>query len=288
MLMCKIPISQSCLKSFFAIVLTCCFFLLPAKLFAQQTVSGTVKDANAKPLYGATVAVKGTLQNTLTDENGAFTISVPGRNSVLVVSYIGFAPYEVNVGSNTSFNITLVPGGGDLAQVVVVGYGTQNKKDVTGSIKSVKAEGFNRGIITNPQQLLQGKVSGVTVTSSSGEPGAPMGITIRGPGGVRTGSTPLFVVDGLPLDNSSTGGGDPLNFINPQDIESMDVLKDASATAIYGARGANGVIIITTKRGKTGVSKLGFSTGVGFSTLARKLPVLTASEFRLKFQKLAA
>src|SRR4030095_10908316 len=140
-------------------------------------------------------------------------------------------------------------------------------------------------IINTPQQLLQGKVAGVNVTSASGEPGAILGITIRGPGGVRTGSTPLFVVDGLPLDNSSTGGGDPLNFINPQDIESMDVLKDASATAIYGARGANGVIIITTKRGKAGVAKLEFSTGIGFFTLARKLPVLTTDEFRVEVPK---
>jgi TonB-dependent starch-binding outer membrane protein SusC len=285
MLMCKIPISQSSLNSFFAVVLVCCFFLLPATLFAQQTVTGTVKDANAKPLNGATVSIKGTLQNTLTNENGVFTISVPNSNSVLVISYIGFAPYEVTVGTNTRFDVTLVPGGSDLAQVVVVGYGTQNKKDVTGSVKSVKADAFNRGIITNPQQLLQGKVSGVTVTSSSGEPGAPIGITIRGPGGVRTGSTPLFVVDGLPLDNSSTGGGDPLNFINPQDIESIDVLKDASATAIYGARGANGVVIITTKRGKAGVSTLGFSASVGFSKLANKIPVLSASEFRAQVVK---
>ena len=172
-----------------------------------------------------------------------------------------------------------------LSQVVVVGYGTQNKKDVTGSVKSLKSDAFNKGIINTPQQLLQGKVSGVNVTSSSGEPGASMGITVRGPGGVRTGSTPLFVVDGLPLDNSSTGGGDPLNFINPQDIESIDVLKDASATAIYGARGANGVIIITTKRGKAGVSTLGFSTSLGISTLARKLPVLTAAEFRVEVPK---
>lgn len=283
MLMCKISISQSCLKSFFALLLTCSF-LLPQTLFAQQTVTGTVKDANAKPLYGATVSVKGTQQSTLTNEGGAFTISVPNSNSVLVISYSGFAPYEVMVGSNTRFDVSLTPGG-ELAQVVVVGYGTQNKKDVTGSVKSVKAEGFNRGIITNPQQLLQGKVSGVTVTSSSGEPGAPIGITIRGPGGVRTGSTPLFVVDGLPLDNSSTGGGDPLNFINPQDIESIDVLKDASATAIYGARGANGVVIITTKRGKAGVSTLGFSASVGFSKLANKIPVLSASEFRAQVVK---
>ena len=142
-------------------------------------------------------------------------------------------------------------------QVVVVGYGTQNKKDVTGAVKSLKSEAFNKGIINSPQQLLQGKVAGVNVTSASGEPGGILGITIRGPGGVRTGSTPLFVVDGLPLDNSSTGGGDPLNFINPQDIESIDVLKDASATAIYGARGANGVIINYHQKRQSRLSTIG-------------------------------
>ncbi|HEY0680518.1 MAG TPA: TonB-dependent receptor [Chitinophagaceae bacterium] len=283
--MCKFPNSQGFLKLVLGVVLTFSCIIFPGKLSAQQTVSGTIRDANAKPLPGATVAVKGSSVNTITDANGIFTISVPGSNSVLVVSYVGYVSQEISVGSNTNFDISLSQVTGELSQVVVVGYGTQNKKDVTGSIKSVKSEAFNRGIITSPQQLLQGKVAGVTVTSSSGEPGSPIGITIRGPGGVRTGSTPLFVVDGLPLDNSSTGGGDPLNFINPQDIESIDVLKDASATAIYGSRGANGVVIITTKRGKAGVSTLGFSSSVGFSSLANKIPVLTADEFRVQVAK---
>jgi iron complex outermembrane receptor protein len=161
-----------------------------------------------------------------------------------------------------------------------MGYGTQKQRDVTGSVKSVKSEAFNKGIINSPEQLLQGKVAGVNVTSATGEPGGAQGITIRGPGGLRTGSTPLFVIDGLALDNSSTGGGNPLNFLNPQDIETIDVLKDASATAIYGARGANGVVLITTKKGKAGVSTMDFSTNYGFSTIANPLPVLSASEFR--------
>jgi iron complex outermembrane receptor protein len=161
-----------------------------------------------------------------------------------------------------------------------VGYGTQSKKDVTGAVKSVKSESFNRGIINAPQQLLQGKIAGVNVVSASGEPGASQGITIRGPGGVRTGSTPLFVVDGLPLDNSSTGNGDPLNFINPADIESIDVLKDASATAIYGARGANGVVIINTRKGKAGTSSMSLNSSFGLSSIANKLPLFSADEFR--------
>ena len=253
---------------------------------AQQTVKGTVRDASSgKGLAGATIMVKGGSQNTVTDPDGAFSITIPDNNATLIVSYVGFTTQEVTVGSNTQLDISLQPAASELAQVVVVGYGTQNKKDITGAVKSLKSESFNKGIINTPQELLQGKVAGVNVTSASGEPGAILGITIRGPGGVRTGSTPLFVVDGLPLDNSSTGGGDPLNFVNPQDIESMDVLKDASATAIYGARGANGVIIITTKRGKAGISTLSLSTSAGFSTIARALPVLSADEFRIEVPK---
>jgi len=255
--------------------------------FIDKTVTGTIRDSsNSTPLSGATVSLKGGTATTLTDASGAFSISVPDNNVVLEISFVGYVTKEVLVGNMTRLDITLAPNSADLAQVVVVGYGTQNKKDITGAVKSVKAEAFNRGIINSPQELLQGKVAGVNVTSASGEPGAIQGITIRGPGGVRTGSTPLFVVDGLPLDNSSTGGGDPLNFINPQDIESMDVLKDASATAIYGSRGANGVIIITTKRGKSGSSILGFSTSYGISRMARAIPVLSASEFRTEVPKL--
>jgi iron complex outermembrane receptor protein len=279
----KIYFSKRYLKLFFALLTFICFSSSDA--FAQRSVSGSIKDASGNVLPGATITVKGKRTSTTSNSDGAFTLIVPDNNSTLVVSYVGYQPQEIRVGSTSNFDIALQSGAGELAQVVVVGYGTQNKKDVTGAVKSLKSENFNRGIINSPQQLLQGKVAGVNVTSASGEPGAVTGITVRGPGGIRTGSTPLFVVDGLPLDNSSTGGGDPLNFINPQDIESMDVLKDASATAIYGSRGANGVIIITTKRGKAGISTLGFSTSVGFSTLARKLPVLTADEFRVEVPK---
>lgn len=286
------------LKLFLACLLTCICFFTPGA-FAKtawagetienppQTITGTVRDGtNGQPLAGATINVKGGSQSTATDAKGAFTIVAPDNNSVLVISYVGYVTQEVAVRNSGNIEIRLLPNSAELNQVVVVGYGTQNKRDVTGAVKSIKSDAFNRGIINSPQQLLQGKVAGVNVTSASGEPGGMLGITIRGPGGVRTGSTPLFVVDGLPLDNSSTGGGDPLNFINPQDIESIDVLKDASATAIYGARGANGVILITTKRGKAGVSTLAFSTSLGYSKIAKPLPVLTADEFRTEVVKL--
>ncbi len=294
--MSKIYFSKQCFPIFFAIIFLC--FAASQDLFAKRyykgdktynvaiTISGTVRDAsNGKALEGATIAVKEGNESTVSGAAGNFTISVPSGNSVLIVSFVGYVAQEVPVGNKVNLDIELQPTSATLSQVVVVGYGTQNKKDITGAVKSLKSESFNKGIINSPQQLLQGKISGVNVTSASGQPGDALGITVRGPGGVRSGSTPLFVIDGLPLDNSSTGGGDPLNFINPQDIESIDVLKDASATAIYGSRGANGVIIITTKRGKAGVSTLGASISVGFSSLARALPVLTADEFRAAVPK---
>lgn len=247
-------------------------------------ITGTVKDDKGQALAGATVRSKHGPQATSTDANGNFKLNVTGANPVLVVSSVGYLTREVPLEENATFvEIVLTADQTELAQVSVVGYGTQRKRDITGSVKTLKSEEFNKGIINSPQQLLQGKVSGVNVTSATGEPGGALNITIRGPGGIRTNSTPLFVVDGLPLDNSGTGGtGDPLAFINPADIETFDVLKDASATAIYGARGANGVVIITTKKGKAGTSMAEFSTSVGFSTIARPIDVYSADEFRAK------
>lgn len=294
----KVHLVKRCLSLFILFLCSSGCFFIPAPVWAAsitgeennayaQTINGIITDgASGKPLAGATIAVKGGSQSAISDANGAFTITVPDSRVVLVVSYIGYISQEITVGNRTQLDVILQPSSSELAQVVVVGYGTQSKKNITGSVKSLQSGEFNKGIINSPQQLLQGKVAGVNVTSASGEPGDVLGITVRGPGGVRTGSTPLFVVDGLPLDNSSTGGGDPLSFINPQDIASIDVLKDASATAIYGARGANGVIIITTKRGKAGVSTLGLSSSIGFSKIARALPVFSADEFRKEVPKL--
>lgn len=249
---------------------------------AEITISGRVVDASTnEPLAGCTVLLKGTQKGTTTDGKGEYRIAVPDANAVLVFGFIGFESQEVTVGSRTTLNVSLKSSASELAQVVVIGYGTTTKKDATGALKTIKSSDFNRGIVNSPEQLLQGRVAGVNVTSASGEPGGRQTITVRGPGGVRTGSTPLFVLDGIPLDNSSTGGaGNPLNFLNPQDIEAIDVLKDASATAIYGARGANGVILITTKKGKAGSSNLTVSSNVGISNMARPLPLFSADEFR--------
>src|SRR4030095_12463611 len=266
-------------------ILTLLFsFIILATQAQQRQISGIVKDEKGSACGAVTVTVKGSATSAVTGEDGAFVISAKDGD-VLVFSAVSFQPTEVNITSASSYAVVLIPASVTLTDVVVVGYGTQNKKDVTGSVKSLKSSAFNRGIINAPQQLLQGKVAGVNVTSVSGEPGGILGITIRGPGGVRTSNTPLFVVDGIPLDNSATGRGDPLNFLNPQDIESMDVLKDASATAIYGSRGANGVVIITTKKGKAGTSQLNFSTSFGLSKIANALDLFSADEFRKEVPK---
>ena len=249
---------------------------------ADLTVSGRITDGStSEGLAGASVVLKGTQRGTTTDSNGDYKIVVPNGDAVLVVGFIGFVSQEIVVGNRTIVNVSLSASASDLAQVVVVGYGSTAKRDVTGAVTSIKSTEFNRGVINSPEQLIQGKVAGVNVTSASGEPGAQQRITVRGPGGVRTGSTPLFVLDGLALDNSSTGGStNPLTFLNPQDIESIDVLKDASATAIYGSRGANGVILITTKKGKSGASTLNASASIGISNLSRPLPLFSPDEYR--------
>lgn len=267
------------------------WFVLPFFGFAapvDRTITGTVRDAEThEPLIGCTILVKGNTNGTTTGPAGKYSIRVPDNNAVLVFQFVGFTTTEVPVGNRSEIDIELKSDVAQLSQVVVIGYGSTAKKDMTGSVSSIKAAEFNQGIINSPEQLLQGKVSGVNVVSATGEPGGQQNITVRGPGGIRTGSTPLFVVDGLPLDNSSTGGNmNPLTFLNPSDIESIDVLKDASATAIYGARGANGVVLITTKKGKSGHSSVTYNGSIGISTMARPLDVLSADQFRQEVPKL--
>ncbi|NCI48159.1 SusC/RagA family TonB-linked outer membrane protein [Sediminibacterium soli] len=256
-----------------------------------SAVSGIVRNERSEKMPGVTVTVTREGQSfrrtTQTGNNGEFSVSALDKgNYRFSFSHVGYSDSTTAVymydGSPLRLEIRLQPGTSAITgEVVVVGYGRTARKDVTGAVKSVQSAGFNKGIINTPEELLQGKVSGVNVTSASGEPGAIQNITVRGPGGVRTGSTPLFVVDGLALDNASAGGAtNPLSFINPQDIESIDVLKDASATAIYGSRGANGVILITTKKGKTGFNTMSYSVNAGMSSLARALPVFNTDEYR--------
>ncbi len=283
-------------------VLLLAHLLLHASAFSQTTPTtarGTVVNESATPLQGVTVvAVNEKNQNkrsVQTNSKGTFEFKDLNATGTyrFTFTYVGYADKTVSgsvpdASGNIVLNVTLEPSASNTqAEVVVVGYGKSTKRDVTGSVKSVKAADFNRGIINTPEELLQGKVAGVNVTSASGEPGAIQNITIRGPGGVRTGSTPLFVVDGMALDNSSVGGAiNPISFLNPQDIESMDVLKDASATAIYGARGANGVVLITTKKGRAGFSSVNYNFSGGFSRMANPLPVYKADEYRTQVKAL--
>ena len=246
------------LKSFLLVGAILCFGLVEA-----QEVSGTVSDVNG-PLPGASVVVKGTTTGTQTDFDGNYTLSGVDANATLVFSYIGYSTQEIAVNGQTTINVTLAEDAEALDEVVIIGYGTTTVKDATGAVAAVTAEEFNAGVIASPEQLIQGKTAGVQITQTSGEPGAGVQIRIRGTNSVRSNNNPLFVVDGVPLAGDDTSAGsasigvgsstprNPLNFINPADIESMSILKDASATAIYGSRGANGVVIITTKSGKAG------------------------------------
>ena len=247
----------------------------------KKQISGTVTGPDGQPIPGVSVIVKGTTTGITTGMSGEFTLDVPADAQTLIFSFMGMKPQEIPIAGNTVFNITMQEETIGLEEVVAVGYGTQKKIDITGAVGTVQSENFNRGVINSPGQLLQGKVAGVTVTSSSGAPGSGQQITIRGQGSIRQGSGPLFVIDGFPIGIDGTGAASSqLNFLNPEDIETMDVLKDASATAIYGSRGANGVILITTKKGKSGVSNVTVTSNFGVSNLAHEIPVFTADEFR--------
>ena len=248
--------------------------------WAQTEVEGVVFDDQNVPLSGASILIKGTTNGVIADFDGHFVIEAK-IGDILEVSFIGMKSKEVRIENFNSLSIQLETDATMLDDVVVVGYGSQKRSDVTGAISSVKSESFNKGVVANAGQLLQGKVAGVNVSAASGEPGSSQDIIIRGVGSLRSGTTPLYVVDGFALDNTGNGvASNPLNFINPQDIESIDVLKDASAAAIYGSRAANGVIVITTKKGKAGKSQMNFSVSTAFSTLANKVDVFGADEFR--------
>lgn len=241
----------------------------------EINVKGKVTDEDGLPLPGASVKVKGISGNGIsTNADGAFTLIVPNANAILVVSYIGHIAQEVPLNGNKSIVIRLQSENANLDEVVVVGYGTQRKKDLTGSVGSVSSTQIQDLAIPRIDQALSGKVAGVQVKAATGEPGAPPQIRVRGIGSISAGVTPLYVVDGFPTDNITT--------INPNDIESLDILKDASATAIYGSRGSNGVIIINTKRGKTGKTMLNFDTYYGFQNVLKK-PKMKNSMEQAKF-----
>ncbi|MFN0034290.1 MAG: SusC/RagA family TonB-linked outer membrane protein, partial [Saprospiraceae bacterium] len=223
--------------------------------------------------------------------DGSYSIEVPAGATQLRIAYTGYAEQVVTLGASNTVDVSM-KASGILDEVVVIGYGSVRKSDLTGSVASVSEKDFNKGLVTAPDQLIQGKVAGVQVINNSGQPGGSTTVRIRGNASIRAGNQPLFVVDGIQLTGNSTKPGattgtlgasptsNPLNYLNPSDIESMQVLKDASATAIYGSRGANGVIIITTKRGKSGTPSVEFSTSVGASSILNNYTVLTGDEYR--------
>lgn len=263
-------------------------FLTPLMLicvltvFAQnREVTGTVtEDVSNLPVSGATVEVKGTNYATVTDSAGNYHLMVPEGSTTLVFSFVGYTNLELPV-TGTVVNAVLVHTTGSMESVVVIGYGTARKKDLTGAVATVSAKDFQKGNITTPDQLIAGKVSGVAITSNGGRPGQGSTIRIRGGSSLNASNDPLIVIDGVPVDNGTiNGSSNPLSFINPNDIESFTVLKDASASAIYGSRANNGVIIITTKKGKAGRIKVSYSTNNSLSILAKKLDVLTGDQVR--------
>lgn len=232
--------------------------LLCSSLFAQRTITGTVTDAeNGEPLIGANILIVGTSTGTITDFDGKYSLEIPEGTTQLQFSYTGYSEKTVDIGASSVLDVTL-SAGELLEEVVVIGYGTVKKGDATGAVNAVGDEDFNKGAIVSADQLLTGKVAGVQISTASGEPGGQSTIRIRGGTSVNASNEPLYVIDGVPIDNAphnafgGSNGRNPLNFLNPSDIETFTVLKDASATAIYGSRGANGVIIITTKKGKAG------------------------------------
>jgi iron complex outermembrane receptor protein len=257
-------------------------FLCVGLATAQKTVTGTVSDASTgETLPGANVTVKGTAQGTTTGPNGQYELEVPGPDVTLVFSFVGYQRQEVPVGDQSTIDVSLRPQVGQLEDLVVVGYGEQEQRDVTGSLTTVDSSSFNTGNVVSPEQLISGKVPGLSITQSGGAPGASSTIRIRGPSTVNASQSPLFVVDGVPItseDNQAVRN--PLNFLNPSDIKSINVLKDASATAIYGARGANGVIIIETKEAGEGSSRISYNGTVSAARVADRVDVLGPDQFQ--------
>jgi len=268
-------------------VLLCAFLMLSIMAFAQTgSISGKIVDEHGQPLPGATATVSGTTNGAAADANGNYVIRgvKPGTYTV-IGRFVGYTDLSKSVtvtsGGNVTVQFQLQPASTALNEIVVIGYGTERKKDLTGSVATVTAKDFQQGNITTPEQLIAGKVAGVSVISNSGAPGAGSTIRIRGGASINGSNDPLIVIDGVPLgENGIAGAANPLAMINPNDIESFSVLKDASAAAIYGNRASNGVILITTKKGQSGKPVINFNSQVSVSNLPKEAPVMSASEFR--------
>ncbi len=250
----------------------------------ELTVKGRVSSDNGEALPGVSVLLKGTSTGTTTDADGRYSLTIPDGNGTLVFSFIGYTTEEIPVNNRSVIDVSLVQDLQSLSEVVVVGYGTQIKKDITGSIASVKAEDIKNIPVASPDALLQGKAAGVQVVQNSGTPGGEVFVRVRGTASLLGETRPLFVIDGVPMNNStavSVGGqrSSVLADINPNDIESMEILKDAAATAIYGSRGSNGVVLITTKRGKSGKARITFDAYTGVQQVWKTFDLLNGAQF---------
>jgi iron complex outermembrane receptor protein len=250
--------------------------------FAQnKVVTGRVTDAAGAPVAGASVVAKGTTQGVVTTDAGRFTISVAPAVTTLVVTSTGFTAQEVSIASTGEVSVALVSSSANLGEVVVVAYGTRRKSDLTGAVTSVGPKEFQKGNINSAEQLLVGKVAGLSVTTGGGAAGGGSRIRIRGGASLNASNDPLIVIDGVPVEgNGIAGSANLLNTINPNDIESITVLKDASAAALYGSRASNGVLIVTTKRGTKGKIRYNYNNVFALGTIVNTVPVLTGDEVR--------
>lgn len=273
--------------------------LFSVTAFAQDVITGKVMDAKTRePLPGATVKLEGTTFATVTNPDGDYSLNVPNLNGKINVSFVGFLTSVIDIQNRKKIDVELSPEVSLLDDVVVIGYGAVKKSDITGSVASISEKDFNKGVNVSAEQLIAGKVAGVQIVQSSGEPGGGINVNIRGMGSLNAGNSPLYVVDGFPIDNSSAVSGtganftgmrtarNPLNSINPGDIASIEVLKDASATAIYGSRGANGVVLITTKRGKEGGLKVNYDQYYGVQNVMNDLNLLSAADYKATMNSL--
>jgi len=260
--------------------------LLSVVTFAQnKTVTGRVTDATGKAISGATVTVKGQTRGAVTSEDGSYSIAVPVNATTLTISSVGYGAQEASIIGKTTADATLQSSAANLNEVVVVAYGTRRKSDLTASVTSISSKDFQKGQISSSEQLLQGKVAGLQVTSGGGSAGGGSRIRIRGGASLNASNDPLIVIDGVPVEgNGIAGSSNLLNTINPNDIESISVLKDASATALYGSRASNGVLIITTKKGVAGKTRFNFNTRASVGEIAKKVKVLTGDQIRAIIQ----
>lgn len=258
------------------------FIIIGMTAFAQVNIQGTVVDAaTGEPIIGATIVVVGTTDGTITDFDGNFLVNVPA-NATLQISYVGYKAQDIKLNGQTTLNVKLSEDSEQLEEVLVVGYGVVKKNDATGAVTALKPDEMNKGLTTTAQDMLQGKIAGVNVVPADGTPGGAANIVIRGGASLNASNNPLIVIDGLAMDNNGIKGvANPLSMINPADIESFTVLKDASATAIYGSRASNGVIIITTKKGKTGGKmQVSYNGNVSFGSVINRMDVLTGDQLR--------